>query len=324
MKKILFAAIFAASLGVINAQQISNSDFETWSGNKPTGWNTLELMSMEVGTNSLTKSTESYSGTAALKVSVSAMNSTLKMLLQMTGSVPDSLLDIPIPGIALNGSIDVLSLLTNVSEILNGSGTIDPSALAEFVTGGMTITNGMKPSHIRGYQSISLANTGDMCGVIALVYGMDNGTRTVIGMGTSMGMPGKADYQPFDINITYTNSEIAATELIVMIAAFSTAETASAPYSYILVDDITVDYTTHLMDCNLPNVNIYPNPAQDVIHIDVPVNNTYEIQIFDLLGKMVLTAQNTPKVNIANLQKGVYFVRVLQEGKTKIEKIVIE
>lgn len=59
---------------------------------------------------------------------------------------------------------------------------------------------------------------------------------------------------------------------------------------------------------------IYPNPAQDMLHIEIAnlkANST--IAITDVLGKIVLTKtfiNNSQNIDISSLQSGVYFVKV--------------
>ena len=53
-------------------------------------------------------------------------------------------------------------------------------------------------------------------------------------------------------------------------------------------------------------------------------NGTKSVQIFDVVGKEVVkttTANNA--INVANLNAGVYIVKVTEEGKTATRKLVI-
>ncbi|MDP4271267.1 MAG: T9SS type A sorting domain-containing protein [Bacteroidota bacterium] len=65
---------------------------------------------------------------------------------------------------------------------------------------------------------------------------------------------------------------------------------------------------------------VYPNPA--VSYIKTPY--AQKVVIMDLNGRVVLNAQNTDKVSVASLASGVYFVKVINDGVTKIGKLVKE
>lgn len=52
---------------------------------------------------------------------------------------------------------------------------------------------------------------------------------------------------------------------------------------------------------------VYPNPAHDIVTIVVP--NASTVQIFNAVGQLVLTTEETV-INVSGLPQGVYFVRV--------------
>lgn len=76
------------------------------------------------------------------------------------------------------------------------------------------------------------------------------------------------------------------------------------------------------------NISIYPNPANNFIYINNNNNrNTSTIDIYDVSGKCVLTEktkQKQHKINISQLNNGVYYVQVIdKKGSTKTKKIVV-
>lgn len=69
------------------------------------------------------------------------------------------------------------------------------------------------------------------------------------------------------------------------------------------------------------NVSIYPNPATDFIHV-VTCNGAL-VQIFNSVGQMVLTTEETD-INVSELSKGVYFVRVNINENIATQRLIIE
>jgi hypothetical protein len=324
MKKILFAVLFVASLGVINAQQLPNSDFETWSGANPTSWNDLNYSGLSFGTNSLTKSTDAHSGSSAMKVAVSPINPTIKILLQMSGALPDSLsyiLDAPIPGMATNGTVDLVSLLPVIGGLLEGEFDISMiTELGKAITDGLTLTQ--KPVKIAVYAKATIENETDMMATLALVYSGTGEDRQVIGFGVGS-IGASTTYEEIVADIMYTDPTATPSELIVLFAAISATQTAVAPYSYMIVDDLIIDYSSGISNVKLSDVSIYPNPAKEVLNIKTSATK-YEIEVVDVLGRVVITENSKPTINISDLTKGVYFVKVTQNGTTNTEKIVVE
>ena len=68
------------------------------------------------------------------------------------------------------------------------------------------------------------------------------------------------------------------------------------------------------------NISVYPNPATN--YIEIQPSEGSKIQIFNILGEIVLSVEQTPpsvqKINISNLTPGMYFIKI----GNKVEKFV--
>jgi hypothetical protein len=84
---------------------------------------------------------------------------------------------------------------------------------------------------------------------------------------------------------------------------------------------------------NLYNVSVYPNPARDMINVDLTSENTGSISfdIVDVTGKQTSSetinhagGAMTYTTSVSHLSKGIYFVYILtNQGKT-VRKFVVE
>ncbi|WP_395059101.1 T9SS type A sorting domain-containing protein [Flavobacterium sp.] len=76
---------------------------------------------------------------------------------------------------------------------------------------------------------------------------------------------------------------------------------------------------------NINGLNIYPNPAKNLLNITSDSFESKTVAIYNVLGKVVLSANvtNAP-INVASLSKGVYVVKVTEQGKTATRKLVID
>lgn len=75
-------------------------------------------------------------------------------------------------------------------------------------------------------------------------------------------------------------------------------------------------------------VNVYPNPANDVINLTVLGDElSYNVMIFNQLGQIVkslTTQENLTTINVADLNQGIYLVKISSSsGETFTKKIVI-
>lgn len=83
-------------------------------------------------------------------------------------------------------------------------------------------------------------------------------------------------------------------------------------------------YQTYLgvNDVNKVQIKIYPNPAKDVINItsDKKINS---VEVYDYLGRLIKT-ETSNKVNISQLLKGNYLLKVKTDSGETIEKFIKE
>lgn len=74
-------------------------------------------------------------------------------------------------------------------------------------------------------------------------------------------------------------------------------------------------------------VQVYPNPAQDLVTIEAGGYQINELTIYDLHGKEVLqqtSAADRVRVGLKGLAKGLYFLNVQTEAGTEIKKLLID
>ncbi len=72
---------------------------------------------------------------------------------------------------------------------------------------------------------------------------------------------------------------------------------------------------------------IYPNPATDQIRIDVVSNETVDISVFDISGKLILEkeiTQNKNLVDVSYLNKGIYFIQAKADNRISTKKLLIQ
>ena len=73
--------------------------------------------------------------------------------------------------------------------------------------------------------------------------------------------------------------------------------------------------------------SLFPNPVLDSFTIGYKENNTAQIKILDLTGRVVRQIDNSTfnaPINVAGLQKGTYLVEILSDGQKIVKEIVKE
>ena len=69
-------------------------------------------------------------------------------------------------------------------------------------------------------------------------------------------------------------------------------------------------------------VTCSPNPANEYVYING--TEAVEVQVYNALGQMVKTVRGTNEIDIADLAKGVYLLRITDaDGKVYTNKITV-
>ncbi|MGG5207552.1 M28 family peptidase [Chryseobacterium sp. MIQD13] len=93
---------------------------------------------------------------------------------------------------------------------------------------------------------------------------------------------------------------------------------AVATTTTLATDDIT-------NEDSLEAIRVYPNPAQDVLHIELPKDQkNFKVEISDMNGRLILNAENEKKMNTSGLTNGTYMVTVKSDKTSITRKIIIE
>ncbi|PYE81698.1 putative secreted protein (Por secretion system target) [Winogradskyella epiphytica] len=81
-------------------------------------------------------------------------------------------------------------------------------------------------------------------------------------------------------------------------------------------------------------MDIYPNPASNIVNIKLSgTQNESQVLIYDVTGKLIienrisnesLNISTTTQMDISSLQAGVYFVKIIDQGRDITKKLIVE
>ena len=73
-------------------------------------------------------------------------------------------------------------------------------------------------------------------------------------------------------------------------------------------------------------IRIYPNPASDVLNIFGLENIQSSLDIIDNKGSKVISVSgfNSGRIDISNLEPGIYFIRIVNDEINIVKKIVVK
>ena len=108
-------------------------------------------------------------------------------------------------------------------------------------------------------------------------------------------------------------------------------DSATSTPTVITIDELTIDSALNFTLANqsfsqIDGLKVYPNPVSNgVLHVESNLNSERTISLFDVLGKQVIsTTTSNTTINIANLNSGVYIVKITEGGKTATKKLVVK
>ena len=147
----------------------------------------------------------------------------------------------------------------------------------------------------------------------------------------------------YDVTISWNATE-KATNYIIRRDGVEIAQTTETSYTETLTDGIynycviarddeghssapayiTVNVGMVSVEENHTTIDIYPNPAKDNLILNV--NADFNYSIFNSMGQEVMTGTSNGEVrlNVSNLAKGIYVVRIVTQNENRIQKVIVE
>jgi len=295
MKKIIFT-LCTISLAIFTYAQIPNSGFENWttaSGySTPDGWGNLNSFTSVMSVYTCTQGTPGDPGNSYLKLTSKTVPS--------IGTVP---------GIAVSGTID--------------AGTMTPksgfasTSRPQYLTGNWQYMYGASSSDV-GFISVLLTkwnSTSNKRDTVA--YAIKNLT----GMAMS--------WASFSITLNYMKGVTPDSAMIILSASGTTPSNGS----YLYVDNLA--FSGNVLGVNdiaalNSSIVIYPNPAaNNELTISADKTIISSVEIFSIDGKLIKQTgssihTNQFTIDIADLNKGYYFIKAITQEGTVTKKFIRE
>ncbi|MBB6369891.1 M28 family peptidase [Chryseobacterium shigense] len=187
-------------------------------------------------------------------------------------------------------------------------------------------------------ESDQSGQTGNNAASLAMTQQLATCTTLYSPLQTTMSNAFNSDYMPFEnkgdiitgfyettrsynehtVNDTFANVDPVYVFNVGKAALGALQHFAVASTVTLATDDVQAENS-------LEAIRIYPNPAQDVLHIELPKDHkNFEVEISDMNGRLILNAENEKKMNTSGLSNGMYMVTVKSDQNSITRKILIE
>lgn len=150
-------------------------------------------------------------------------------------------------------------------------------------------------------------------GTIVYVWTISpNVTSSAVGTGTAISRA-----------YNFTNTALALPRTFTIVLKATNQVGVSSTTRTIVIDKCTG--VAQIADLE-SNLNVYPNPAHDVLNITSASAETATVKLLNVLGAVVLEEKlnKTATLNLAGKAKGVYFLSVESNGEKVTRKIIID
>jgi len=106
---------------------------------------------------------------------------------------------------------------------------------------------------------------------------------------------------------------------------FKVGKAAVGALQHFAVASTTVLGVNEATSQGLESVKVYPNPAKDVLNVELPKKvKDFSLEITDVSGRTLFSVQNQTKINVSSLVNGTYLCTVKTDNESVTRKVIIE
>jgi len=114
-----------------------------------------------------------------------------------------------------------------------------------------------------------------------------------------------------DGNIDYTTTEMYQQIDTIVYAACNALQMCDTAFLI-----ITIDGPVGNTNFDFSNINVYPNPTEDLLNITLNENEIKRLEIFTSEGKRIENLNQQSQINVSDFSDGIYFLKAtMQNGK---------
>lgn len=87
-------------------------------------------------------------------------------------------------------------------------------------------------------------------------------------------------------------------------------------------DQYKINSVGYFSNTSVQNIQVYPNPSNDVVHINVSDNN-FDLRLVNIYGQNVFEGKNTVNIDVSQLPRGTYLLFIKTNTTAKKQKIIV-
>ena len=79
-------------------------------------------------------------------------------------------------------------------------------------------------------------------------------------------------------------------------------------------------WPTAVEDISALGIVVFPNPTQNILTIETRLE--IEVEVYDLVGKLLIKEKNTKRLDLSNLSNGLYNLSIVYKEKRYNKQII--
>lgn len=320
-KTVVLFTLLLCLVGMHAQNTVTNGDFELWSYGKPVGWTgglhgtlTSSMLNLPVELTFCSQSTDAHSGSYAVKLQSAdftipyvGYSFNLPGILQVGEASGFS--------IPLESLIEIIQMFQDTTSTPNFDSTDIESlySLVQLASPGVPCAS--TPHYVTMWVKYQAVDDDEVTVIAATKRNgefVDYATNSFSDLNPN-------EYQQINVEFENPGEECDS----IMIIVFSAMSLNSASVLY--VDDVKLSNGVGIADFEKIQENVYPNPASDVLNIELEGDAAYQWELRDLTGRLLKSGEGQGKtvVDVRAYPAGVYMLTFEANGQKQTRKVVI-
>ena len=160
------------------------------------------------------------------------------------------------------------------------------------------------------FGGINITNSGVYTQTFTAVNGTDSIVTLTVAVNPSYNIVIDTVLNEGDV---YTENGFNESEIGTYVQYFQTIEGCDSIITLNILSNVS------LLDVEYEEISFFPNPTKSEITFSQAIE---KVEVIDLTGKAILTFTNAKTINIESLPAGAYYLRLTNEEKTSLQKVI--
>ncbi len=131
-----------------------------------------------------------------------------------------------------------------------------------------------------------------------------------------------SNYQYFEMPIVQLSDEQPDSIEIIISNINGFGGCSSPVCNFLYLDDISINFVSNTLDHAMEEYKVYPNPSSGKLILENPNHPSFEIEIYNMHGDLMLSEMSSGEIDIEHLSPGIYILQIVNCKKIKAKRVI--